>query len=384
MKYIIKNLRNFRKQETGFFLLCILCVFLSFQMMLAAYGLFGCYTISKLNKEQDLRHINLVFSGEVTKREFTDAILKVPQELNDKVFQYYVEVSIADEYLTIERNYISFHVVVDQGKIAMSEGFLENCRANGEVSEYLTPEQEANGDMVALVYQGNVSPYAEDKEKLTIEDNTVRIFGQNYEIVGTQSFELVMAPFLALKDDTVLIGDSPMISMKEPVTKKDYDLFRKILTEELDGKVVFPEFEIPDLNQLYRYNTILLVKLFIIGAAALNFALLYRYMMIKRRKQLAIYRLCGLGKGKTVFLYLGECASIVLPVMTMALCCFHWMVLPVLTRIHEDIGDLFTGEIYMKLVFGYLLVTLAVLLVVIGMELKESSLTRLLRGKAYE
>ena len=98
VKYIWKNIRSFFRRESGLFVLCILYIFLSLQMMLAAYGLFGCYTVKKLAKEQNLSSIEYTFTEEVTKEEFAKAIQQVPQELNDKVFSYHIEVSLAEEY----------------------------------------------------------------------------------------------------------------------------------------------------------------------------------------------------------------------------------------------------------------------------------------------
>ena len=52
--------------------------------------------------------------------------------------------------------------------------------------------------------------------------------------------------------------------------------------------------------------------------------------------------------------------------------------------IYENIRELYTPAIYGKLLGGYLAVTTAMLLAVIGLELRIPSLTLWLRGKRYE
>ena len=51
MKYIWKNIYSFFRNETGLFCLCLICIFLSSQLMLTAYGIYGCYTKKKLTRE---------------------------------------------------------------------------------------------------------------------------------------------------------------------------------------------------------------------------------------------------------------------------------------------------------------------------------------------
>ncbi len=380
MKYIWKNIRSFFRRESGLFALCILCIFLSLQMMLAAYGLFGCYTVKKLAKEQNLSSIEYTFTEDVTKEEFAKAIQQVPQELNDKVFSYHIEVSLAEEYPDIYWDFLRFAVCVQDGKIKSSKGYLKNT---GLLDNYFTEEQDENGELVAMVCNDKSNSHNDDFLKMNTDGETVEILGQRYRIVGFQNVDPVIVPFLSLKDDTVLDREGS-ISLYEPVTKKDYETFRTIFTRELDGKVAFPDLEIPDLNELYRYNTILLVNLFIIVASAINFALLYKYMLMKRRGTLAIFRVCGMRKGRAAFLYLGECLAMVLPAGGAALGCFHFWVLPALAGIYENIRELYTPAIYGKLLGGYLAVTVVMLLAVIGLELRIPSLTLWMRGKRYE
>ncbi len=378
-KYILLNLKKFFRKEQGIFILCIGCIFLSCIAMLSAYGLFGIYIVKKSAEEQNLSDIEFRFTEDVTRGEFQQAILKLPQELNDKIISYYVDINISEEYPEWNQSRVDFHFTVKNGEIVPSQFFVDNGIKVGNLLHYFTEEQEKNGELVALV-----TSYPEEQKKLDIQDNKVIFLGKEYQIIATQEWSYVMVPFLSLDEDTILYKSSPSITLAEPITKKDYDLFHNTMVEELDGKVAFPDYEIPDLNILYRYNTILLVNLFIIGAAALNFSLLYRYMLIKRRGELAIFRTCGLRKGKAALLYLGECIGLVLPGTVAAFGCFHWLILPLLAKVHGDIVTLYSPVIYGKLIAGYLAVTFVILAVVIGMELRSSSMTLWLRGKRYE
>lgn len=375
MKYIWKNIKTFCQSETGFFILSILCIFLSLQMMLTAYGLFGIYTIKKNAEEQNLSSLQFTFSDAVTKQEFAEAIKKVPQELNDKILQYYITVELPQQNRSSSWKDLDFHITVRNGKITISSQFAENTKDSGTIPEFFTEEQESNGELVALTSDFDLESF----EKFQSDGETIEVFGQTYQIIGKQRWSLIMIPFSSLPDDTILSGES--VSMYEPITKQDYDQLRTVLTRELDNRISFPDLNIPDLNELYRYNTVLWVNLFIICASALNFALLYRYLMMKRRGELAVFRLCGLRKGKAALLYLGECIGLILPGTAVAFGYFHWLILPLLAKVHGDIVTLYSPVIYGKLIAGYLTVTFVILAVVIGMELRSSSLTLWLRGE---
>ncbi|HIS25669.1 MAG TPA: hypothetical protein IAA57_02000 [Candidatus Pullilachnospira intestinigallinarum] len=207
-------------------------------------------------------------------------------------------------------------------------------------------------------------------------DGTLSILGKEYKVIGRQSWaEAVLIPYQSLEDDTALYNDFGFsLSFHEPVTRDQYNQLKETLTAQLGDRVIFPEREIYDFNQLYLYNTILLINGFILLAAALNFALLYRYILMKRKKNLAVFQLCGLTRLRAACYYLGECILLLVPVIPLAFVCFCLLVLPALAETYTDIWTLFPGSIYGKFGGAYLVVSLLVLVPVIALELNRQTL----------
>lgn len=82
-------------------------------------------------------------------------------------------------------------------------------------------------------------------------------------------------------------------------------------TEKIFGdKAVVAAANLPDDDAVYLYNTIIMVTIFITLVSAINFAVLYRYILSSRKQALMVYRICGLSFCRVVLLYLGECTAL--------------------------------------------------------------------------
>ncbi len=375
MKYIWKNICSFLKKETGLFCLCLICIFLSSQLMLTAYGIYGCYTKKKLTREMDMNSLDLELSetGTVTKGEFSEAFLACPPELTDGIDMIlaYVKYTEKEGVRPLELRF-----TVREGKISSCSLFAHNLEQNRMITEYFSEEQEEKGEAVALVYNGmdqEIQGWLKDMEN---PDGTLSILGKEYEVIGSQSWAAaVLIPYQSLEDDTALYNDfGILLYFHDPVTREQYNQLKETLTAQLGDRVIFPEREIYDFNQLYLYNTILLINGFILLAAALNFALLYRYILMKRKKNLAVFQLCGLTRLRAACYYLGECILLLVPVIPLAFVCFRLLVLPALAKTYADIWSLFPGSIYGKFGAAYLVVSLLVLVPVIALELNRQTL----------
>ena len=56
------------------------------------------------------------------------------------------------------------------------------------------------------------------------------------------------------------------------------------------------------------------------------------YILLKRRKTLAVCMLCGCTRGKAVLMYLGESLLLTLPLFALAVLLYDRLLLPALTR----------------------------------------------------
>lgn len=374
MKYIWKNIYSFFKTETSLFCLCILCILLSSQLMLVAYGIYGCYTKKKLSRESDMNSMEIGLSENdvVTKGELSGAFLKCPSELTDGIDTIIVYTDYTADP-TVRP--LDLRFAVRDGKISSSVVFGENIKISGLADKYFTEKQEIDGEKVAMIYNGNDQEIQAWADSIKKEDGTLEILGNTYNIIGEQSWGAVLIPYQSLDDQVPLTSAGGItLFFHDPVTREQYNILKERLTQELGYRVLFPERKIYDFNQLYLYNTILLINGFILITAAVNFTMIYRYILMKRKRNLAIFRVCGLTRARAAVTYLGECIFLMILILPVSFVGFRFLLLPVLADTYTNIWDLFPLNIYGKFGIAYLTIFLIVLLPVVIFELSSRTL----------
>ncbi len=360
MKYIWKNIKTFFRQEKGIFLLSLLCIFLSLYVILIAYGVFGYYLNQKNNMNEQMKAMEIGLSeyeGKgVTKQLFVNTLNKCSEELLDKTRTIYVEVDDPNV------PHFEFRFCIRNGKISVCQLFRDNLKMNGFSDSYFTEEEENKGDTVALV---NPKEY-EDKK---INDH-IEILGKYYTIIGYQTWNTVIIPFESLSDNVTLSEKSGIyLEFSDIITRNEYDELKEVFTREMGNFVKFPEMNIPDFNQIYFYNTILIVNGLIACVAAINFALLYKFILMKRSSNLAILQMIGLTKVRAVFIYIGECIFLLVGMILASIISFHYIIIGGLKRIYPNFEGYYTVGIYVRFGIGYLCISLITLGIVILKEI---------------
>ena len=113
--------------------------------------------------------------------------------------------------------------------------------------------------------------------------------------------------------------DSLILSFENAISCKSYDELKSRANEILPGKLIFPELPFPDEESIYIYNNIMLISVLIAAPTIINFALLYDFIFKKRRRQLAIMRICGCTPLRAWGICLGECCTVCVPVFLLGI-----------------------------------------------------------------
>ena len=209
---------------------------------------------------------------------------------------------------------------------------------------------------------------------LRIDDEHISVFGQSFRIVGKHShISLPQIPFSVAPDDLVLGGYVAFLYDRN-VDKDTFDTLKKTANEVLPDVFVFEELSFPDNESMYLYSNIMLIAALIAVLSILNFAMLYYFILKRRSRTLAIYRICGCKIGKAVRMYLGECLLISLPVYGLGLAVYIPLMQQVLADIFPYMEESYSPWVYAAIFGMYLGIMLLMLSVMIYCHVRRSVL----------
>lgn len=101
--------------------------------------------------------------------------------------------------------------------------------------------------------------------------------------------------------------------------------------------------DIPESENYYLYNTIIIISILIAILAAVNFAVLYRYILSRRTKTLAVFRMRALNTALRMFL--SECMFITVPLFALTTIIYDKFMLPKLGQHFEYIESAYSFNV---------------------------------------
>ena len=376
-KYTLKNIKSFFINNFIIFILLVISTITSAIVIFFSYGVYQNYNTILSYKEDDLSDdyigINYVNTGSeyVTKRDLLNCLSEIDDisnELREQIIQYDVEG-------IIDNNSYEFKFLYCDGKFKVAEEFKENLKKYDNLTEgtYWSDYEEANGICVALISDpavfGEIS--ALDSIKYV---NQLKIGGKIYDIIGKQAWneKVAMFPFSTVADEQLLT--STLISFNSAVSVKTYNQIRDVFNNYMGDKAVFEEIRTIDKDTYYTYKTVILISVFIALIAAINFMILYRYIMSTRKRTTAIFRILGLTPAKLNFMNMSECIILIVPFFILGMVLYQTVFLPRLHTYFVYMQDAYTPFVY----FLLFVIFISVSLIVIGIMLLVMSRKRIL------
>ena len=386
MKYTIKNFRSFIRTEKMIFLLILLCIVTSSFIINFSYGLYQNYNVIKEEQESEFKDLCITIndSDSVTKDKLKNCVFSISDKTNKSISMYLVFPIIEPFYSMQDNgwNRVTIRFTAENGIIKPSTAFAQQIEENGKMisGEYFTEEQEENGDLVALVRSPVDPEYKDTMVDVTSEITTriegkkrwVEIQNKEYEVIGYH--EYLATPYFPFEslDDPTTFQDSITLIFPNSMTNSQYKEIKMNFEGMFGSAITVPELDIPESENYYLYNTIIIISIMIAILAAINFAVLYKYILSKRIKTLTIFRICGCTRSKTLAMFLSECMMIAVPLFALTTLIYDKFVLPKLGQHLEYIESAYSPKLYL-LIFGiYITATLIVLLLMINVFLRKT------------
>ena len=434
-KMVFKNLTGQFKKQRMLSALLVLNIIVSCLVICFSYGLYQNYNVViKEGESEELKELyvytdkehnvppsdktDVRSAADISPSMFMDMMKSwsddTKSNIEDVTVEFIVETPMsvnydnnaADEWYSDDKEpyymTVGYHIGIDGDK------FIDTSRAG----QYFTEEQYNSGEKMivldeSMFSESNISVYSEsvyidDEVKelnwayrhIPSDADHVIIGGESYRIIGnmptgTLPKYVAAIPLPALSDKAkVELGSAHdntdkmyrsrccIISFNEPVTREQYADIKDSLSY-LGSDVYLQDIQITEAKEIYYYKTIMLISVVIAVLAAINMAILYRYILEKRSSHLAIFRICGCSKGGAVASYLLECLLINIPLFILTQLVYHKLIMPRLTSLFPNMAGAYSFKLYAAIFDIYITASTLVMLVMIIHTVRSHSLVAL-------
>ncbi len=390
LKYIFKNLKSQFTKQGVISLLLVINIIVSALVICFSYGLYQHYNIviDKGDKQPTSLMLygnpdyityderGVPFSG-VTFQNVIDLAKSLPDETAQKL-NFLIKTPLEADVFDIGYGAFTFYFVCEDGEINSPHVmFPEGAYPNGEKVAMVSTEQlEDHFGPTFQMFNGlEVSSIP-----LSADDKEIIVDGEEYEVVifgGVDAGSIPYIPITSVNPSTLIRYAQSyvmIIYIDVRLTTADYNNIEQAV-ENIMGDVAYLEKpEITDITETYYYKTIIIISVIIAILAAINMAILYRYILEKRSSELAIFRICGCSKAKAVMSYLIECMLINAPLFALTQLCYHKLIMPKLSGLFPHMQGAYSFKLYAAIFGIYVVASLIVMLIMIVATIRKHSL----------
>ncbi|MDR0920293.1 MAG: ABC transporter permease [Oscillospiraceae bacterium] len=393
MRYILKNVLSFIKNDIVIFILIILTVFSSAISLYFSQGLYYNYRKVNENETKGIYSFTINFNDSderyVTKKMLVDCLLSIPQKSLDGIDFGMLITPTEIDYERMKHSgggYLAYaRFMISDGQVKNPEKF-EKIFSNRLISGRWFTDEDFEKKTKAVIIGKNFKITFPD---VPIKDNKLSYMGTEYDIIGTGDISWSLYITLESLDDDKRMGvktsytdeitgeeipytegielmfyDKNTENFEEQaLTRQQYDDIKKAFDIHLGDLAVFPNLEIKDNENRSLNNTIIIISILIALLSAFNFAILYKSILVKRQKTLAVFRLCGMTRLKAILQYLFESLIISIPVFFLALLIYIKVLMPIFIKRFEYIQGAYSAKIYVLIFTLYFAVSVIILLV---------------------
>lgn len=362
IKYIFKNIFSTLKESFLISVLYVLCLLVSIIVILFSHGVYQNYETKLLNNDtgeslhQDqaffsVGKVSEVYEFEGTTSYFSDETFllsdfrKFLDILDDETKAsftgFLIEYDFDDTYDFVDEEWTTMDSRIEYDESAKQYGLYSTYMSNISASKgrLITQEEELNGDMVITL------PYGSD-EKLI--GQKIEFIGQEYEVIGIQMMNsYYTVPFNTIPDSMPVKNFSFLID--KPITTETYKKIANALTEVFVDEINLPKFETVDESEQTFYVSVMAISVVLSMLSAINLTLLFRYILSKRRKTFAIYRMVGLSKFRTRLMCLIEILGINTLGFLLCSLLFHFVLIDNISKVFERFGEVYSTSTYLYL-----------------------------------
>lgn len=285
------------------------------------------------------------------------------------------------------QTYINFGYTLKNGKITC-DGEDKDYKALGwwKSGRWFTEEEYASDKKVCIadIKAINGNPLFDGKLKYNKKDKKYYLTLNNikYEVIGEYNYlSSIKIPFEAVDDDFYII-DTLVFKLNTPLTKNEFAKIKQLYLKYFsDRQVPLPEIAVSDSEQIRFYNTNLIIAIIVAFLVSINLILLFKYVLMTRRKELAILRITGATVNNVRRLYILETMIISIILFIFSTCIFDIFIKDIVLSHYEYAFVVYNLKNYCITFFLYISVIYIILNILIYRHIKKTPVSLLKGGE---
>ena len=223
---------------------------------------------------------------------------------------------------------------------------------------------------------------ADTTEKIAIVPETqgtdeIYIAGERFKCIGKYKVNMysvgssVYIPYYSFPEKNLeVIGVTMRFS--KPLTRDEHNKLAQFAAKYVP-QYEFPEFDgIDNENDNRVYRSVIGVAIAFIVISAINYCIMYKHILTKRRRILAVSRICGCTGAKASMVYFIELYGLSVILLVIGLLIFHYAILPAASGTFEYMSAYMTTKTYLKISGIYLGMLLVVYVILIGRFVRKT------------
>lgn len=349
LHYLYKNLKNFVTGEKFLFIIIVSVQIISVISIFFSYGIIKHYNLKNEVTQGTMLEMDIQFPRDNDEDIITTDLLvknhnKIIETVKKKVSLEYVMASTEEYMIDASYDY-------SDGNIVEGESAKNTASLIPQGGRTFTKKELVDGSKVAIVC-------ATSKKY----DNDIMILnGEKYDVIayalevqeGKESIPFLMMPIMSLPQKAMT--RHLILYFNSPIDINEYNALKEACLEAFGDKIDIPEFvALDDIEDTKTNNTIILSGIILILFAAVNYCMIYRYILEKRKRTLAIYRICGCTKSLAAFAYMIEMIGVSLLIFAILIPLYHYIFLPRIGKMFEYMSLYYNNLTYIKLLIAYM------------------------------
>lgn len=358
LNFIKYNMKSLILQQRNLFILLVLVQVFSVIVITFSYGVVNNYNVKVDEAEgTSLMYETGVKLKDELEREGIDVVARFDL---DKVYSFFGEI------LPVIENKLDYFFVL--GILGDGDGTLI-FSSNGYSNRKLTVSTQLKERTYIKSGENFNEKDMNSSEKIVLASKDlaegteyVVLDGDRYAIkgvLGTEGMDgAVYVPYYAIPKKTEI--KSLSLILKKPLLESEHNYIGEKLTKYFGNLIHIPEFDgVNNESNNKVYRDIMVITVLLIFVCALNYCIIYRYLLEKRRRVFAVTRMCGCSKYKAGIVYMTELLSISVITLLAGQIIYDKLILSEATAMFEYIGYFYGISTYIKLSLIYVAVLFA-------------------------
>lgn len=340
MSIVVSNWITFFKKNKVLFIILMISQITAVVCIFFVFGIFQ-NNLYELSANTDSKRLQASLTGcQLDGNKLKDILVFMTEDAKAPIQYFFVEADSSDGKYTYQDR-----AQYKDGKITYSDSVFDIVKKSVE-GKFASAEQYMQGAKVAVVPPNMGVGIGEH----------IKLEGEDFEIIGINKVngdgEIEM-PFTSFPKDCKWHRIS--IGLDLLPTREQYDFFKEKLSSY--GAEV-EEFYVANNEDIKRENSLMLVSVLLAFLAGGNMYMVYSYIFKRRKKQLAIYTICGCGRGLARGMFFMEILINMLIAVVAGVLLFRFAVYPVMVHYFVYLKTIYGIREYVAILFIYLTITL--------------------------